>query len=222
MYADHATKWQQIASSGATPGHKGLARSRKERVLALQLVPEKARELVKQQQLDSGTGDVVGSTDKGRGYEIGRNQYEDEELEALLPESTDTIDIEKFVPRCEIDERYLDSPYPASHMIEIKFTLPADFPIGGISAVQPIVMKQADPKRAAPLAGLAVKVTPAFFLVGLSAIDTDMQRNLQLLKEWPWFGVQVAYSHRRALLAIEKGAPGERAFQEAFTAWGGT
>jgi non-homologous end joining protein Ku len=115
MYADHATKWQQIASSGATPEHKGLARSRKERVLALQLVPEKARELVKQQQLDSGTGDVVGSTDKGRGYEIGRNQYlpvEDEELEALRPESTHTIDIEKFVPRSEIDERYLDSPYP--------------------------------------------------------------------------------------------------------------
>ncbi len=118
--------------------------------------------------------------------------------------------------------RNAEKSMPASHMIEIKFTLPADFPVGGISAVQPIVMKQADPKRAAPLAGLAVKVTPAFFLVGLSAIDTDMQRNLQLLKEWPWFGVQVAYSNRRALLAIEKGAPGERAFQEAFTAWGGT
>jgi hypothetical protein len=118
--------------------------------------------------------------------------------------------------------RNAEKSMPASHMIEIKFTLPADFPVGGISAVQPIVMKQADPKGAAPLAGLAVKVTPAFFLVGLSAIGTDMQRNLQLLKEWPWFGVQVAYSNRRALLAIEKGAPGERAFQEAFTAWGRT
>jgi len=118
--------------------------------------------------------------------------------------------------------RNTDKSMPASHMIEIKFTLPADFPGGGISAVQPIVMKQADSKGAAPLAGLAVKVTPAFFLVGLSAIDTDMQRNLQLLKEWPWFGVQAAYSNRRALLAIEKGAPGARTFQEAFTAWGGT
>jgi len=118
--------------------------------------------------------------------------------------------------------RNTDKSMPASHMIEIKFTLPADFLVGGISAVQPIMMKQADPKGAAPLAGLAVKVTPAFFLVGLSAIDTDMQRNLQLLKEWPWFGVQAAYSNRRALLAIEKGAPGARTFQEAFTAWGGT
>src|SRR5712692_8829637 len=66
---------------------------------------------LKQQLVDSVTGDVVESPDKGRGYEIGRNQFlpvEDEELEALRLESTHTIDIEKFVPRSEIDERYLD------------------------------------------------------------------------------------------------------------------
>src|SRR5712691_10440992 len=33
------------------------------------------------------------------------------ELDSLALESTHTIDIEKFVPRSEIDERYLDSPY---------------------------------------------------------------------------------------------------------------
>jgi DNA end-binding protein Ku len=36
---------------------------------------------------------------------------EDGELDSLALESTHTIDIEKFVPRSEIDERYLDSPY---------------------------------------------------------------------------------------------------------------
>ncbi len=69
---------------------------------------------LKQQLVDSVTGDVIESGQKGRGYEIGRNQFmpvEDEELEALRLESTHTIDIEKFVPRSEIDERYLDSPY---------------------------------------------------------------------------------------------------------------
>jgi len=69
---------------------------------------------LKQQLIDSVTGDVVEAGQKGRGYEIGRNQFmpvEDEELEALRLESTHTIDIEKFVPRSEIDERYLDSPY---------------------------------------------------------------------------------------------------------------
>jgi DNA end-binding protein Ku len=69
---------------------------------------------LKQQLVDSVTGNVVDSAQKGRGYETGRNQLmpvEDEELEALRLESTHTIDIEKFVPRSEIDERYLDSPY---------------------------------------------------------------------------------------------------------------
>src|SRR5207253_4679571 len=69
---------------------------------------------LKQQLVDSVTGDVVDAGQKGRGYEIGRNQYmpvEDEELEALWLESTHTIDVEKFVPRSENDERYLDSPY---------------------------------------------------------------------------------------------------------------
>ena len=38
-------------------------------------------------------------------------QVEDEELEKIQIESTHTIDIESFVPRAEIDDRYLDSPY---------------------------------------------------------------------------------------------------------------
>src|SRR5438128_2340924 len=77
-------------------------------------INKKTGNRLKQQLVDSVTGDVVESADKGRGYEIGRNQFlpvEDEELEALRLESTHTIDIEKFVPRSEIDERYLDSPY---------------------------------------------------------------------------------------------------------------
>jgi hypothetical protein len=64
-------------------------------------------------------------------------------------------------------------------------------------------------------------VTSGYFLVGLSAVDSDMQRNLQLLKERPWFDIPIVYNNgRRAILAIEKGTPGERAFEEAFKAWG--
>jgi DNA end-binding protein Ku len=72
------------------------------------------RNRLKQQLVDSETGDVVDSEDKGRGYEIGKNEFievSDDEIEKLRIESTHTIDIEKFVPRSEIDERYLDSPY---------------------------------------------------------------------------------------------------------------
>jgi DNA end-binding protein Ku len=89
------------------------ASSSSERV-SFRQINKKTGHRLKQQLVDSVTGELVESQDKGRGYEIGKNEYlpvEDEELDSLAVESTHTIDIEKFVPRSEIDERYLDSPY---------------------------------------------------------------------------------------------------------------
>ena len=101
------------------------------------------------------------------------------------------------------------------------FNLPSDFPFGGISNVPIILMKQAEQSRGAPLAGLVVKVTSSFFLVGLSSGEGDLQRNIALLKERGWFDIPIVYNNnRRAILAVEKGTPGERAFNEAFKAWG--
>jgi len=69
---------------------------------------------LKQQNVDSETGDVVPREDTARGYEVAKGQYllvEDEEFEAIRIESTRTIDIDQFVPKNEIDERYIESPY---------------------------------------------------------------------------------------------------------------
>jgi hypothetical protein len=100
------------------------------------------------------------------------------------------------------------------------FNLPQDFAGGGITNVPGILMKQAEQTRGVPLSGLAVKVTTGFFLIGLSSVEADMQRNIQLLKERGWFDIPIVYNNnRRAILAIEKGTPGERAFAEAFAAW---
>ena len=69
---------------------------------------------LKQQMIDSETGDVVESDQKGRGYEVSKGEYveiEREELEAVQVESNHTIDIDSFVPRDEIDKRYLNNPY---------------------------------------------------------------------------------------------------------------
>jgi hypothetical protein len=117
--------------------------------------------------------------------------------------------------------RNTDKALPASHTIEIQFTLPADFSEGGIANVPGVLMKQDEQARGVPLAGIAVKVTNGYFLVGLSAVDVDVQRNIQLLKERDWFDVPIVYtSGKRAILALEKGTPGVRAFEEAFRAWG--
>ncbi len=69
---------------------------------------------LKQQMIDAETGDVVETEQKARGYEISKGEYieiEKEELEAVQIESNHTIDIDNFVPRDEIDRRYLNHPY---------------------------------------------------------------------------------------------------------------
>jgi DNA end-binding protein Ku len=69
---------------------------------------------VKRQFVDSETEEVVESDDQVKGYLVGKGTYiqvEDEELDALKVESTHTIDIESFVPREEVDERFLDTAY---------------------------------------------------------------------------------------------------------------
>jgi DNA end-binding protein Ku len=69
---------------------------------------------VKRQFIDSETEEVVESEEQVKGYLVGKGSYiqvEDEELDALKVESTHTIDIESFVPRDEVDERFLDTAY---------------------------------------------------------------------------------------------------------------
>jgi DNA end-binding protein Ku len=69
---------------------------------------------VQRQYIDSETGEPVEPEDQVKGYKVGKGSYilvEDEELDALRLESTHTIEIESFVPRGEVDERYLDTSY---------------------------------------------------------------------------------------------------------------
>ncbi|MES5481794.1 Ku protein [Bradyrhizobium sp. INPA03-11B] len=69
---------------------------------------------LKQQMVDTETGDIVEGDQKGRGYEVSKGKYveiEKDELEAVQIESNHTIDIDSFVPEGEIDKRYLDHPY---------------------------------------------------------------------------------------------------------------
>jgi DNA end-binding protein Ku len=84
---------------------------------------------VKRQFVDAVTGEVVDTPDQAKGYEVDKNTFmliEDEELDAVQIESTHTIDIEKFVPRAEVDSRYLDAPYylaPNERVAEEAFSI---------------------------------------------------------------------------------------------------
>jgi hypothetical protein len=113
-----------------------------------------------------------------------------------------------------------ETELPVTHVIDIAFTLPPDFAHRGISNVPGVLMKERETTRGVPLNGVAAKVTTNFFLIGLSSVDADMQRNIQHLKEWSWISVPIVYSDgRRAIMAVEKGTAGERAFADAFDRW---
>jgi hypothetical protein len=116
--------------------------------------------------------------------------------------------------------RNTDKALAASHTIEIMFNLPADFPFGGISKISGIMMKETEEALGTSLAGLTVNVTSDSILIALSAAEGEMQRNMKLLEGRSWFDVPIVYnSGQRAIVAIEKGLPGEGAFREAFASW---
>lgn len=82
--------------------------------VSLHLLNGETRHRLKQQYVDSVTGDIVERDDRVRGYEIAKGDYvvvDDDELADLKLESNHTIDIEQFVPRPEIDRLYFDSNY---------------------------------------------------------------------------------------------------------------
>jgi DNA end-binding protein Ku len=69
---------------------------------------------LKQQMVDAETGDIVEGDQKARGFELTKGEYveiEKDELDAVQIESNHTIDIDSFVPKDEIDKRYLNHPY---------------------------------------------------------------------------------------------------------------
>jgi DNA end-binding protein Ku len=69
---------------------------------------------VKQQLVDSETGEVVERDQIVKGYEYDRGRYveiTDEELKELQIESSKIIDLDQFVDRGDVDPVYLDAPY---------------------------------------------------------------------------------------------------------------
>jgi DNA end-binding protein Ku len=77
-------------------------------------INKKTGNRLRQQLVDDVTREPVESHDKARGFEYDKNAYilvEDEEMDAIALESNHALEIDTFVPREQIDERYLDGTY---------------------------------------------------------------------------------------------------------------
>ena len=69
---------------------------------------------IRYKKVDADTGREVDNDDIVKGYQVGKGEYieiEPEELEAVEIESKRVIDIERFVPKDDIDELYIGNPY---------------------------------------------------------------------------------------------------------------
>jgi DNA end-binding protein Ku len=82
--------------------------------IRLHQINPKTGNRVKQQLVDAETGHPVERSELVKGYEYQRHQYvtiPDDELQAFRIESSQTIDLDKFVKREDVDPLYLDAPY---------------------------------------------------------------------------------------------------------------
>ncbi|KPL51367.1 hypothetical protein ABB55_03275 [Prosthecomicrobium hirschii] len=113
-----------------------------------------------------------------------------------------------------------DNSFPASHLIELKFEVPADFDNKGVSNVPGLILKQTEHSRGDPLVGAASRISAGFFWVALSKPEVEKQRNLGLLRERGWIDIPILFDNgRRGILTLEKNGDGGRVVADALTAW---
>lgn len=114
-----------------------------------------------------------------------------------------------------------DQALPASHIVEFSFDVPPSFAGKFIDAAPGMIAKQTEEARGDTITGAVAKVSDSLFWLALSGLEQDVARNIQLLKDRPWIDIPIRYGNRRrAILTFEKGSTGEKAFADAFAAWG--
>ncbi|MEQ1942351.1 hypothetical protein ABMA32_08000 [Mesorhizobium sp. VNQ89] len=117
-------------------------------------------------------------------------------------------------------KRNADQSLPASHIIEMIFLMPDNFPGGGVENILRVAMKGSEQEAGNPLIGIPAKIADGFFLVALNDSKAEEDANLTLLRRQSWIDIPVVYkTGRRALFTMEKGVPGDQVFDEALKAW---
>ena len=118
-------------------------------------------------------------------------------------------------------QRNLDATLPASHTVSLAFS-PAG-PEAAKRTVQDVGLLQAKDEegaRGSPLSGLPVRVRENLFLIGLSSLRNDVDRNTDLLLHRNCFDLGLRYANgQRAVVTFEKGNTGAQVMQRAFEQW---
>ncbi|TCA33870.1 hypothetical protein E0H66_18930 [Rhizobium leguminosarum bv. viciae] len=116
-------------------------------------------------------------------------------------------------------ERNADPSVSASHLIELSFQIAPGFKGGGIYSLRHMSMKATESDRGDTLIAVPAKVTDNLYMLALNDLPEARAKNLELL-ERQWIDLPISYQDgKRALLTLEKGADGERVFNQAIQTW---
>lgn len=112
-----------------------------------------------------------------------------------------------------------DQSIPASHLIEMVFTVPDNFAGGVVDNVQRITFKDTEQAAGNPLIAVPSKIADNFFIIWLNDAKTAQDTNLSLMRRLQWIDIPISYRNgRRALISLEKGVPGEKVFNDVLGA----
>ncbi len=80
-----------------------------------------------------------------------------------------------------------DPTLPASHTIDLRMTFADGAEIKGVKDMRVPMMRRDNPPGQDPLAGVRVKISDSYFLVGLWRADADAAHNVDLIASRGWF-----------------------------------
>jgi hypothetical protein len=116
-----------------------------------------------------------------------------------------------------------DPTLPASHLMEINFTVNDSFIGGAISGLPGVLLKNEELVQGTPLVGASARVVGNSFLFALSSSPTDETTNKDLLTTRKWIDLAIIYATgKKAIITLEKDDKAEALFNEVFADWSRT
>ena len=122
--------WKGFLKFGAVScGIKLINAASESEKIHFRILNRKDRLPVKAAYVDEITGDIVGTEDQVKGYELSKGEYliiEPDDIKKLKPTTEHMIEVDETVDLASIDQRYLDKPYyivPADAMSKEPFAV---------------------------------------------------------------------------------------------------
>ncbi|MGN6103243.1 MAG: hypothetical protein ACTHOR_19065, partial [Devosia sp.] len=114
-----------------------------------------------------------------------------------------------------------DPTLPASHLMEINFSVTDSFIGGAISGLPGVLLKNEELVQGTPLVGASARVVGNSFLFALSSSSQDEATNKDLLTSRKWMDLAIIYATgKKAIITLEKDDKAQQLFNDVFATWG--